>query len=167
MTINPDNKTVGIKLPFSGLIESKIKLSDALELHTLQNAAVVMNKSLNASALIRAIWSLYQLAAELSAHLAMRCDTCSGCESGCQYDDLDYAVGTVFPDDVLEIAGIPKGTPLHIEFHDDGEISFCVNHDGPGLWDVPAPLMQGFLLCGVCPAGLEKLLKSGETVYES
>ena len=167
MTIEQDNKTLGVKLPLSGMILSKLNPNDTLELHPLKDAAVVMKKYMNASELISAAWSLHRLSAELCAQLAVRCDRCTGCESGCQFDELDYAVETDFPDDVKEIAGIPKDAPLHIEFHDDGEISFCVNHDGPGLWDVPAPLMQGFLCSGVCPAGLEKLLKSGETIYES
>ena len=48
---------------------------------------------------------------------------------------------------------------------DDGEITVCMNHDGPGLWDVPAPMMQGFLAAGICPAGLEDMLESGDVVY--
>lgn len=31
--------------------------------------------------------------------------------------------------------------------------------------DIPAPIIQAFHAAGLCPAGLEKLLKTGEIVY--
>ena len=68
-------------------------------------------------------------------------------------------------EELRELAGIPKDAPVHVELLDDGEFTVSVNHDGPGLWDVPAPMMKGLLASGICPASLEDLLESGETVY--
>lgn len=68
------------------------------------------------------------------------------------------------PSELREKAGIPEGAPLHVEF-EDGEVIISTNHDGPGLWDVPAPIMKGFLAAGLCPAGLDDLLKTGEIIY--
>ena len=75
------------------------------------------------------------------------------------------AVNFEVPDDLREKAGIPEDAPLHVELLDDGEITISMNHDSPGLWDVPVPMMLGFLAAGVCPSALEDVLEAGEIMY--
>ncbi len=171
MRFEKHDLTEGCKLPVAALKLSGFGAHEAAEYHTLTNAVVVLKKRMNALELIRAVWSLQQLAAELCTHLAMLCCPCEGCEDCCDdegrcpYDAMDFAVNFEIPDELLEKAGIPEGAPLHVELLDDGEITISVNHDSPGLWDVPAPMMQGFLAAGVCPSALEDVLEAGEVIY--
>ena len=161
----------GMKIPRAALKLSGFGEHEAAEYHTLQDAVVVLKKQMSAPELVRAAWSLQQLSAELCTHLASLCcphECCEDCsEDGesCPYDPMDFAMNFEIPDELRERAGIPEGAPLHVELLEDGEITIAPNRDGPCLWDVPAPMMQAMLAAGICPAGLEALLKSGDTVY--
>ncbi len=161
----------GMKIPVAAMQLSGFGTNEAAEYYTLKDTVVVMKKKMTASELIRAAWSLQQLSAELCTHLAMLCfphESCNECsEDGeiCPYEALDFALNLDIPDELRERAGIPSDAPVHVELLDDGEFSVSVNRNGPGLWDVPAPMMQGFLAAGVCPSALEDLLEAGESVY--
>ena len=161
----------GMKIPVAAMHLSGFGAHEATEYYTLKDTVAVLKKQMTALELIRAAWSLQQLAAELCTHLAMLCFPCEGCEDCCDedgrcpYDALDFAVNFEVPDELLEKAGIPEDAPLHVELLDDGEITISMNHDSPGLWDVPAPMMQGFLAAGVCPSALEDVLEAGEIIY--
>ena len=172
MKFEKKNVSQGVKIPAAAMNISGFDPREGAEYHTLKDAVVVLKKRMNASELVRAAWSLQQLSAKLCTHLAMLCCPCDGCEEcggdgkTCHaYDALDFAVNFDIPDELRERAGIPEGAPLHVELLDDGEITISANRDGPGLWDIPAPMMQGFLAAGICPAGLEDMLETGETVY--
>ena len=171
MKFEKDNVSQGVKIPAAAMNISGFAPDEAAEYHTLQDAVVVLKKQMNALELVRAAWSLQQLSAELCSHLAMLCvphECCEDCsEDGesCPYDPMDFTVDFEIPDELRERAGIPEGAPLHVELLDDGEITISMNHDGPGLWDIPAPMMQGFFAAGICPASLEELMESGEIVY--
>ncbi len=162
----------GLKIPAAAMTISGFDAEESAEYFTLQNAVAVLKKRMTALELIRAAWSLQQLSAELCTHLAMLCCHCDGCkdcggdgEHCPAYSPMSFAADVLMPDELRELAGIPEAAPLHIELLDDGEIVIGVNHEGPGLWDVPAPMMQGFLAAGICPAGLEEMLETGEIVY--
>jgi len=160
----------GMKIPAAAMQLSGFGQHGRAEYYTMPDAVVVLKKNMNALEMIRAAWSLHELCAKLCSHLALCCcsEDCEACSEGgeiCPYDALDFALELDIPDELRERAGIPAGVPVHAEFLDDGEFTISVNHDGPGLWDVPAPFMKGFLAAGVCPAALEKLLKGGEVVY--
>ena len=171
MKFEKHDLTEGCKLPVAALKLSGFGAHEAAEYHTLTNAVVVLKKRMNALELIRAVWSLHLLSTELSTALSMLCDprgSCAECsEDGktCPYDALDFALDFDIPDELRERAGIPEGAPLHAELLDDGEITISTNHDGPGLWDVPAPLMKGLLATGICPSILKDLLEDGEVIY--
>ena len=161
----------GLKLPCGAMKLAGFQSDEeAAEYHVLRDSIVVLKKQMNASELVRAAWSLQRLSTELCTRLALECGPCEGCEAcredgGCPYHPLDFALDFDIPEELREMAGIPEDAPVHVELLDDGEFTVSVNHDGPGLWDVPAPMMKGLLAAGVCPAALENLLESGETVY--
>lgn len=160
----------GLKLPTAALKLGGFQPEEGAECHVLRDAVVVLKRRMNAFELIRAAWSLQQLSTKLCTRLALECGPCEGrgaCDEngGCPYHPLDFALDMDIPEELREMAGIPKDAPVHVELLDDGEFTVSVNHDGPGLWDVPAPMMQGLLASGVCPASLEDLLESGEMVY--
>ena len=165
------NSPNGVSIPSAAMKVSGFVPGEDVRYHTLKGAVVILKKRMNAAELIRAAWALQQLSAELCAHLAAQCFPCDGCaecggdgERCIAYDPADFAADVDLPDELREKAGIPKDMPLHVEL-ENGKIVVSANRDGPGLWDVPAPMMQGFLAAGICPAGLEELLKTGEIVY--
>ena len=163
------NPTDSVTIPAAAMKLSGFAPGEDAGYHTLSDAVVVLKKRMNASELIRAAWALKQLSAELCTHLAMQCrdgecGECADPEKGCPYSALDFTHDIDLPDELLEMAGIPKGAPLHLEL-EDGEVIISSNHDGPSLWDVPAPLMKGFLAAGICPGELDEKLKTGEMVY--
>ena len=158
-----------VTIPAAAMTISGFDPGEDAQYHTLIGAVVVLRKRMTAAQLIRAAWSLQQLSAELCAHLAGQCcpgdcGECADAEQGCPYSALDFTHDIDLPDELLEMAGIPKGAPLHLEL-EDGEVIISSNRDGPGLWDVPAPMMEGFLAAGICPGELEEKLKTGEIVY--
>lgn len=161
----------GVTIPAAALKLSGFTPGEDAEYHTLKDAVVVLKKQMTASEVVRAAWALQQLSAELCVHLAEQCCPCDGCaDCGglvrcCPYSPLNFAVDIELPDELRELAGIEKDAPLHVELLDDGEISICANHEGPGLWDVPAPMMQGLLAAGLCPAGLEDALEQEDVIY--
>ena len=164
----PDH-TSSVTIPAAAMTISGFAPGEDAQYHTLSGAVVVLKKQMTAAQLIRAAWSLKQLSAELCTELAMLCRAgdCSECADevkGCPYNALDFTHEIDLPDELLEMAGIPSGAPLHLEL-EDGEVIISSNHDGPGLWDVPAPLMKGFLAAGICPGELDEKLKTGEIVY--
>lgn len=161
----------GMRIPAAALTISGFGAHEAAEYFTLHDAIAVLKKRMNALELIRAAWSLQQLAAELCTRLALQCcplescEHCAGEDGVCPYGPLDYAIELELPEELQERAGIPEDAPLHVELLDEGEITISVNHDGPGLWDVPAPMMRGLLGAGVCPSVLEDLMAEGDDVY--
>lgn len=163
----------GMKIPVAAMHLSGFGAHEAAEYFIMKDTVVVLKKRMNALELIHAAWSLQQLAAELCTHLAMQCCapvSCEQCveENGvCTYGPLDYAMDLELPKELRERAGIPEDAPLHVELLDEGEITISVNHEGPSLWDVPAPLMRGLLAAGICSAMLEDMLMEGDTIYGS
>lgn len=163
------NLASSVTIPAAAMTISGFNPGEDAQYHTLNGAVVVLKKQMTAAQLIRAAWALQQLSTELCAHLAGQCcpDDCSACADethGCPYNALDFTHEIDLPDELLEMAGIPSGAPLHLEL-EDGEVIISSNHDGPGLWDMPAPLMKGFLAAGICPGELDEKLKTGELVY--
>ena len=129
------------KIPSVVLKMSGITEEDEMEYRTLQDALVLLKRRMSARELIRAAWSLQQLSAELCTHLALHCCPCDGCA-----DDGE------------------NGRSCCPYCGTDG---ICLPQDGSELREIPQPLWEGFLAAGVCPAGLEEWMETGEIVYET
>ena len=162
----------GMKIPVAALNLGGFGMHEAAEYHVLKDAIVVLKKQMSAAELSHAVWSLQQLSGELLTHLTDQCCPCDGCaDIGYEgdhcpvYEVSDFAVELDIPEELRERSGIPKDVPIRVKSLNDGEITFCVNRGKPGLWDVPAPVMRGFLAAGFCPAGLEDVLETGEIIY--
>ena len=160
----------GAIIPPSAFKTSGFGAHEGAECHAINDCVVVLKKCMNASELVRAAWALRILSANLIAHLAGECGACDGkcgsCDGECPYSKADFSVDIKIPEEFREIGGIPDDAVLHAEFPEKGGVLLCESTgDPPELWDVPAPMMEGLLAAGVCPASLEMLLKSGEAVY--
>ena len=160
----------GTIIPPAALRASGFGPHEGVECNALNGCVVALKKTMNAMELIRAAWSLYELSTDLVAHLAGECGSCDGkcdsCDGECPYSEEDFSVDMQIPEEFREIADIPDGAVLHVEFPEEGGILLCEGTgDPPELWDVPAPMMAGLLASSICPASLEILLKSGDTVY--
>lgn len=168
---NQDAARAGLCIPNDAMTAAGISRREETDCRALKSAVTVLKKQMTALELVRAAWSLIELSTELCTVLTERCgqcndgELCGGEQLGCPYDPLDFATSIEIPDDLRELAGIEKDAPLHVELLEDGEITILPNRDGPGLWDVPAPMMQMLLKSGVCAGYLEFLLKSGEIIY--
>ena len=160
----------GAIVPPAALMASGFGTHVDAECNTVNDCVVVLKKRMNASELVRAAWALHELSVNLITHLAGECGACDGkcgsCDGECPYSKADFSVDIQIPEEFREIADIPDDAVLHAEFPEGGGILFCESMgDPPGLWDIPAPVMESLLSAGVCPASLEMLLKSGEAVY--
>ena len=160
----------GAIIPPAAFKTSDFGAHEGAECHAINDCVVVLKKCMSAPELVRAAWALRILSANLMAHLAGECGACDGkcgsCDGGCPYSEADFSVDMQVPEEFREIADIPDDAVLHVEFPEEGGILVCESTgDPPELWDVPAPMMEGLLAAGVCPASLEILLKSGEAVY--
>lgn len=156
-------------IPLSTTRRSGIKDGEEVRNYALANAVVVMKKRMTASELIKAAWALHRLSTELCVQLTRQCTKCEGqcgsCDGDCPYSVEDFSLDMEVPEEIREIAGIADDAILHAEFPEEGGILIRENDGEPCLWDIPTPLMEGFLASGVCPASLEELMRSGEVVY--
>lgn len=160
----------GAIIPPAALKSSGFGPHEGVECNALNGCVVALKKNMNAMELIRAAWALISLASDLTQALTDQCGYCDGkcgsCNHECPYGQTDFSVDMQVPEEFREIADIPDDAVLHAEFPEKGGILLCESTgDPPELWDVPAPMMEGLLAAGVCPASLEMLLKSGEAVY--
>ena len=169
--MNIDMKTTktGINIPPAILEGSGFDPHEGVKVHALSDCVVFLKKCMNAPELIRAAWALFRLSSDMVGALMSRCDGCGGqCgfeNTECPYCQADFALDLPIPEEFRELAGLSEDAVLHAEFPEDGTILLRRNGGAPGLWDVPAPMMEGLLASGVCPGSLEEFLKSGEAVY--
>lgn len=99
---------------------SGFEAGEKVEIHALDSAVVVLKKQMTAMELIQAMDALYQLATELTAHLALACGSCDDCGDGCPFDDLEDGM-LELPDYLRREACIPDGAKL-CAYADDEEI---------------------------------------------
>jgi hypothetical protein len=77
----------GAFIPKSAMILSGLDEADSLELHTLDDAVVLLKDSMTADEMLSAIESLNELTSGLITHLVNACGLCPGCTPTCEDDD--------------------------------------------------------------------------------
>lgn len=155
-----------VMIPKAAITVSKLDGTEKLELHALDNAAVLLKDRMSAMEVINAIDSLDELSSQLLEALVESCDQCVCCEENCPF--ICESRGINLPSHLLDEANIPEGAKLSaVADPETGCIIVSENAAAHDLGDVPDGLLDVLLECGVCLESLSGLLASGEAVYGS
>ena len=141
---------------------------EGLELHLLDQAAVVIPSVMNVMEVIRTAEALQGLASNLLSAIGTSCEKCDECgvELLCDQMKGEICPEVSIPPQVLEEAGVDPDIKLDCEVDpESGEIHIVEADDRDDLSDIPRPLLDTFRECGICLNDLEEKLKSEEVVY--
>jgi ferredoxin len=152
-----------VRVPFEDLNLSGLDEAEHLELHTRNDAVVLMKKEMTAVELLSAIESLTDLSMELLVHLASACGKCDGCEGNCPFGET----GDIrLPRYLLDEADIPVDAKLQaVPDPETGTITIREEESRPDLNDVSPDLLSMLMESGVCMGSLDELLASDEIIY--
>lgn len=155
-----------IMIPRAAITVSKLDGTEKLELHALENAAVLLKERMTAMEVINAIDSLDELSSQLLEALVESCDQCVCCEEDCPF--ICDNGGISLPSHLLDEANIPEDAKLSaVADPETGCVIVSESNAEHGIDDVPDGLLDVLLECGVCLESLSGLLASGEAVYGS
>lgn len=159
-------ETAKVTIPKAVIAISKLEGTDALGLHALENAAVLLKERMTAMEVINAIYSLDRLSGQLLEALTDACEQCVCCEENCPF--ICDNGGISLPSHLLDEANIPEGAKLSaVADPETGCVVISESNAEHGIDDVPDELLDVLLECGVCLESLSGLLSSGEIVYGS
>ncbi len=151
----------GLRVRKEILDASGFQKEDALDVHGLDHAVVVLEEAMTAEEMVRTIHSLKDLASDLLVHLAKVCGPCEHCETPCPCLQAEKQVPV--PEELLKQAGIPKGAKLDV-FAENGRLTISAA-DAPDLRDVPPEMLDLLRQSGVCLDALEELMIEEAVVY--
>ena len=141
---------------------------EQLELHLLDQAAVVIPGGMTVMEVIRAVESLQGLASDLLAAVGNACEKCDGCnvELLCNLMKGEIRPEVSIPPEVLAEAGVDPDCKLACEVDPESGVIHVVEADYRyDLTDVPPTLLETFRECGICLNDLEAKLKEEIVVY--
>ena len=139
-----------------------------LELHLLDQAAVVIPGEMTVMEVVRTAESLQGLASDLLAAIGEACEKCDGCnvELLCNLMKGEIRPEVSIPPDVLAEAGADPDCKLSCEVDPENGAIHVVEADYRyDLTDVPPTLLDTFRECGICLNDLEAKLKGEVVVY--
>ena len=162
------NEPSEIQISSAELETANLSEWEGLELHLLDQAAVVIPGVMNVMEVIRTAEALQGLAADLLSVMGTACEKCDECgvELLC-----DLMKGEIRPEvsislQVLEEAGVDPDIKLDCEVDpESGKIHIVEADYRYDLSDIPRPLLDIFRECGICLSDLEEKLKEEEVVY--
>lgn len=141
---------------------------ERLELHLLDQAAVVIPGEMAVMEVIRTAESLQGLASDLLAAIGEACERCDGCnvELLCNLMKGEVRPEVSIPPEVLEEAGVDSDCKLACEVDSENGAIRVVEADYQyDLTDVPPTLLDTFRDCGICLNDLEAKLREEAVVY--
>ena len=141
---------------------------ERLELHLLDQAAVVIPGMMTVMEVIRTAEALQSLASDLLAAIGESCAKCDGCkvELLCDLMKGEICPEVTIPPQVIEEAGVDPDSKLACEVDpESGEIRIVEADYRYDLSDVPQIILDTFRECGVCLADLDEKLKEEKVVY--
>ena len=141
---------------------------ERLELHLLDQAAVVIPGEMTVMEVVRTAESLQGLASDLLAAIGEACEKCDGCkvELLCNLMKGEIRPEVSIPPEVLAEAGADPDCKLACEVDPKiGAIQVVEADYRYDLTDVPPTLLETFRECGVCLNDLEAKLKEETVVY--
>ena len=141
---------------------------ERLELHLLDQAAVVIPGEMTVMEVIRTAESLQGLASDLLAAMGKSCEKCDGCnvELLCNLMKGEIRPEVSIPPEILAEAGADPDCKLTCEVDPESGAIHVVEADYRyDLTDVPPTLLDIFRECGICLNDLEAKLKEEAVVY--
>ena len=141
---------------------------ERLELHLLDQAAVVIPGVMTVMEVIRTAEALQGLASELLAAIGKACEKCDGCNVELLCDLMKGAIRpeVSIPPQVLEEAGFdPDCKPTCEVDSESGEIRIVEAEYRYDLSDIPPTLLDTFREYSICLEDLEEKLKEETFVY--
>lgn len=141
---------------------------DRLELHLLDQAAVVIPGTMTVMEVIRTAETLQSLASDILATIGKACEKCDGCnvELLCNLMQGEIRPEVSIPPEVLLEAGTDPDSKLSCEVDpENGTIRIVEADYSYDLTDLPSTLLDIFRECGVCLDNLEEKMKNEEIVY--
>ena len=141
---------------------------ERLELHLLDQTAVVIPGQMTVMELLRTVEALQSLASDLLAALCAACEQCNNCQMDEPCGQMKDAVHpeVEVPDYLLEEVGLEPDTKLIYEADlESGAIHIVEADYRFDLTDIPAPFLDTLRKCGVCMGDLEDKLVQEDVVY--
>ena len=156
----------GLLLPVTAMRLAGFGTGDAVEYHALKDTVVVLKGRMTAPELLDAAHQLSSLSAQLLYCLSEVCGPCEDCDKdSCPYNDFEEEAVQV-NEYLREAAGIPDGAKLCAEVD---EVSHTITVQAAehryDLRDLPANLLETFMVVGTCLGKLEEHLITEDTVY--
>ena len=141
---------------------------ERLELHLLDQTAVVIPGQMTVMELLRVTEALQSLASDLLAALCAACEQCNNCEMDepCGQMKGEVHSEVSVPGYLLEELGLESDTKLAYEADPESGAIHIVEADYRfDLTDIPAPFLDTLRECGVCMSDLEGKLVQEDVVY--
>lgn len=141
---------------------------ESLELHLLNQAAVVIPGQMTVMELIQTAETLQGLAADLLMVLGTSCELCDSCQSDMLCDLMEGKIRpeVSVPNYVLEEADLDPDYKLTCEVRsEDGKIQITEANHRFDLTDLPPYLVDALRESKVCLADLEEKLMREEVIY--
>lgn len=155
----------GVYITAGTLKISKLPGDEKLELHTLDNALVLLKGRMTAPELLAAAHALADLAAGLIGHLAGVCGPCSDCGGNCPGDDLGEK-NIDLPEYLRKEAGIPENVKLCAEIDREKKaVTILASGHRYDLRDLSDDLLSTFIDAGTCLSELEKHMILEDIIY--
>ena len=140
----------------------------SLELHLLDQAAVVIPGEMTVMEVVQTAESLQGLASDILAAIGNACEKCNGCnvELLCNLMKGEIRPEVSIPPEVLAEAGIYLDSKLACEFDPkSGMIHVVEANYRYDLTNISSTLLDTLRECGICLNDLEMKLKEESVVY--
>lgn len=162
-------KQTEIHITAENLETANLSEWERLELHLLNQAAVVIPGHMTATELIQVTEALQGLTADLLSALAGACDHCDKCQAE---EPCKLMTGPIFPKIsiptcALEKAGLDPDCKLTCMVEQgSGKVQIVEANHRFDLTDLPPDLVDTLRACKVCFADLEEKMIREEIIYD-
>lgn len=157
-----------VRITADNLETANLSEWERLELHLLDQAAVVIPGSMTVMEVLRVTEALQGLASNLLSAIGTACEKCDKCQMDkpCKLMTGPILPKVSIPDCVLEDAGLDPDCKLVCTAEQgSGEIRIIEADHRFDLTDLPPDLVDTLRECQVCLADLEEKLMEEEVIY--
>ncbi len=157
-----------VHITAENLEEANLNEWERLELHLLDQAAVVIPGKMTIMEVVRVSESLQEFATELLTAVGKACELCNLCnmEKPCDLMNGEIQPLVKVPAQAMEEAGIASDSKLtYTAMPEHGEIRITEAEYRYDLTDLPPSLLDAFRESGICISDLEEKLIQERIVY--